>query len=90
MTVFRLLPQSSSESLSKAIPTGHRRSAIVLIPAVTIRWQFHAAYGLARKYADAVFMAGSARPVYPGDGQGLDIDVSARHRRQGVSVRLAV
>ena len=76
MSGFSLASQSSSESLSKAIPTGHRRSAIVLIPACSNQVGVHAAHTVQRKYADAVFYGGQCTTLFiPAMGKELDIDV---------------
>ncbi len=76
MSDFSLASQSSSAPLPKEIPTGHRRSAIVLIPACSNQVGVHAAHTVQRKYADAVFYGGQCTTLFiPAMGKELDIDV---------------
>ncbi len=76
MSDFSLASQSSSAPLPKEIPTGHRRSAIVLIPACSNQVGVHAAHTVQRKYADAVFYGGQWTTLFiPAMGKELDIDV---------------
>lgn len=71
----------SSTSLSaptnaRNIPQGHRRTAVVLIPACSNQVSTHAAHTVQRKYADAVFYGSQCTTLFiPAMGQELDIDV---------------
>ena len=58
------------------IPSGHRRTPIVLIPACSNQVGVHAAHTVQRKYADAVFYGSQCTTLFiPAMGKELDIDV---------------
>ena len=58
------------------IPKGHRRTAVVLIPACSNQVGIHAAHTVQRKYADAVFYGSQCTTLFiPAMGKELDIDV---------------
>ena len=65
-----------SEPVKQGLPQGHRRSAIVLIPACSNQVGVHAAHTVQRKYADAVFYGSQCTTLFiPAMGKELDIDV---------------
>ena len=58
------------------IPSGHRRTPIILIPACSNQVGVHAAHTVQRKYADAVFYGSQCTTLFiPAMGKELDIDV---------------
>ena len=66
----------SRDSKLSNIPQGHRRTAVVLIPACSNQVGIHAAHTVQRKYADAVFYGSQCTTLFiPAMGKELDIDV---------------
>lgn len=76
MSGFSPSSESLTEPVKKVPPQGHRRSAIVLIPACSNQVGAHAAHTVQRKYADAVFYGAQCTTLFiPAMGKELDMDV---------------
>ena len=69
-------PVAEVRDMQRHMPQGHRRTAIVLIPACSNQVGTHAAHTVQRKYADAVFYGSQCTTLFiPAMGKELDIDV---------------